>query len=745
MKRRHEKAIAQSYQRWLALLVFIAFMLATVILWLSQTQLSEENAIDLMRLNIADVRQDIVDASDENLLQLTHMVAREIDAAQTVDNALLSTLMHRYDVAEINLVNDSGLIVATTYPDFLHYDMASGAQSGEFMVLLGGEESFVQSYQPTAHNPALSRKYAGVALEGGGFVQVGYDAERFRQDINSVVTSITRNRHVGAGGCIIIADANWQIVSSVNQQHEGSNLSVTGIWIDLASIAPGQSFTAKVYGVDSYCMYLEAEGYYAVAVMPQNEVVLARDVSVGATLVVELAVFAALFVMVYVLTKRLIVNNLQKVNGSLEEITSGNLDAVVDVRSHKEFSTLSDDINATVDTLKRYIADAAARIDAELEFARMIQYASLPSVFPPYPNRTDFDIWAGMETAKEVGGDFYDFYLLGEDHLAFLIADVSGKGIPAAMFMMSAKSVLKSLAESGMPLEEVFRQGNQRLCEGNDTGMFLTAWMGVLNTRNGLLRFVNAGHNPPLLRRNNGQFEYLKARSGFALAGMEDMRYRPHEVRLAPGDEIFLYTDGVTEASDVQEQFYGEDRLQSTLNRSIGLDAKAISQAVKADLEAFVGEAEQFDDITMLALQYKGSPEVYERTLDAAVENIDAVTDFVNEKLETIGCPMKAQTQIDVAIDELFSNIARYAYPDGRGQVTVQLTLRQAPTAAEITFIDSGIPFDPLAMKEPDTTLSAEERGIGGLGIHLVKKTMSDVHYARIDGKNMLTIRKVLN
>ena len=744
MKLRHEKAIARSYQKWLALLVFVAFMLATIILWVSQTQLSEKNAINLMRLNILDVRQDIVDASNENLLKLTRLVAREIDAVETVDEAVLQTLAQRYDVAEINLVDENGLIIATTHSDFLHYDMASGAQSGEFLVLLHGEEEFVQSYQPTTHTPELSRKYGGVALESGGFVQVGYDAERFREDINSVVTSVTRNRHVGEGGCIIIADTNWNIVSDPAGR-EGSNLSVTGIWIDQTTMPPNQNFTARVYGVDSYCMYLEAEGYYAVAVMPQNEVVLSRDVSVGATLTVELVVFAALFVMVYVLTKRLIVNNLQKVNGSLAQITGGNLDAMVDVRSHKEFSSLSDDINATVDTLKRYIADAAARIDAELEFARTIQYASLPSVFPPYPNRTDFDIWAGMDTAKEVGGDFYDFYLLGEDHFAFLIADVSGKGIPAAMFMMSAKSVLKSLAEGGMQLEEVFRQGNQRLCEGNDTGMFLTAWMGVLNTRNGLLRFVNAGHNPPLLRRRDGQFEYLKARSGFALAGMEGMRYRPHEVQLAPGDEIFLYTDGVTEASDMQQQFYGEERLQAVLNRSIGMDAKAMGHAVQADLEKFVGEAEQFDDITMLSLQYKGAPEMYEIILDAVVENIDTVTDFVNAKLETIDCPMKAQMQIDVAIDELFGNIARYAYPEGNGQATVQLTLSQAPTAAEITFIDSGIPFDPLAQKEPDTTLSAEERGIGGLGIHLVKKTMSDVRYARIDGKNILTIRKVLN
>ena len=743
MKNRKTK-ISQSFQQWLLILVTIAFLVTTAFLWLIQTRLSENNAISLLELNLSDVREDIIDASDENLLKLTRSIAADLNAMESIDSAGLSALIAQYDVTEINVIDASGFITATTYPDFMGYDMRSGAQSAEFMVLLQGQDAYVQSYQPVSYDASISRKYGGVTLENGVFVQVGYGAERFQRDIDEFVIGVTRNRHVGEGGCIIIVDENWNIVSDL-YGNEGKNLDATGIWIDTASTPEGQVFTAEVYGQSCYCMYRTTEGYRIVTVMPQSEAALSRNVSVGVTTAMQIMVFAALFIMIFILVKRLVVNNIYQINDSLSDITEGKLDTVVNVRSHVEFDDLSNDINTTVDTLKRYIADAAARIDAELEFARTIQYSSLPSVFPPYPNRTDFDIWAGMDTAKEVGGDFYDFYLLGEDHLAFLIADVSGKGIPAAMFMMSAKSVLKSLAESGMPLEEVFRQGNQRLCEGNDTGMFLTAWMGVLNTRNGLLRFVNAGHNPPLLRRNGGQFEYLKARSGFTLAGMEGMRYRPHEVQLAPGDEIFLYTDGVTEASDVQQQFYGEERLLSVLNRSIGLDAKAMGQAVKADLDSFVGEAEQFDDITLLSLQYKGSPENHEITLDAAVENIDAVTDFVNTKLETIDCPMKAQMQIDVAIDELFGNIARYAYPDGKGQATVQLTLSQAPTAVEITFIDSGIPFDPLAQKEPDTTLSAEERGIGGLGIHLVKKTMSDVRYARIDGKNMLTIRKVLN
>jgi len=260
-----------------------------------------------------------------------------------------------------------------------------------------------------------------------------------------------------------------------------------------------------------------------------------------------------------------------------------------------------------VDTLKKYIADAEARIDAELAFAKAIQHSALPSVFPPYPNHREFEIHATMHTAKEVGGDFYDFYFIDEENLAFLIADVSGKGIPAAMFMMQSKTILKSLAESGMSVEQVFTHANEKLCEGNDANMFVTAWMGVLNTRTGKVLFSNAGHNPPLVKHADGSFEYLKSRAGFILAGMEGIRYRKNELQLDPGDVIYLYTDGVTEATDLDNQLYGEERLQAVLEKHKNETPQLICDLVKTDVDTFVGEAPQFDDITMLTLRYNGT------------------------------------------------------------------------------------------------------------------------------------------
>lgn len=598
-----KKRIAQSFQGWLSVVIIIAFLVTTACLWVIQTKLSENNAINLLALNISDVREDINDASDEHLLSLAYEIADELNNAENITSELLFELTDKYDVTEINHINSAGIIDASTYKEFMNYDMRDGKQSAEFMVLLSGETEYVQSYQPVSYDASISRKYGGVILKDGGFVQVGYGSERFQRDIDEFVVGVTRNRHVGEGGSVIIVNEAWDIVSD-RQGNEGKNLETIGVWIDRSITMPDEVFLADVYGVPCYCMYQVTEGYLILAVMPTSEAALSRNVSVTVTTAMQILVFASLFALIFILVRRLVVENIYRVNESLSAISDGKLDTTVDVRSHEEFNALSDDINSTVDTLKRYISEAEARIDAELAFAKAIQHSALPSVFPPYPNRKEFDIWAGMYTAKEVGGDFYDFYFIDEDTLAFLVADVSGKGIPAAMFMMTAKTFLKSYAESGMSVEEVLRYANEKLCEGNDANMFVTAWVGFLNTKTGLITYANAGHNPPLIKQADGTFSYLKARPGFVLAGMEGIQYRKSEIQLMPGDSIYLYTDGVTEATDVKNELYGEERLLTVLNANADAAPQSICEKVKADVDAFVGEAPQFDDITMLCLTY---------------------------------------------------------------------------------------------------------------------------------------------
>ena len=605
-EKKKKRRISETFAQWLLLALSLALVVATVFIYILQTRMSENNTEQLLRLNIEDVKQDIIDASDANILELSHTIADELNASKRdPTNDDLEWKRFKYGLSEINVIDENGIIVATTYPDFMNFDMRSGAQSGEFMVLLDGKTEYVQSYQPVSFDASISMKYAGVVLDKGGFVQVGYDAKRFQRDIDQEVIGVTRNRHVGEGGSLIICDENWKIVSD-RHDVEGQLLETIGLTVDTDKIANGERFTATVYGVPSYCMYQYSEGYYIISVLPKSEAVLSRNVSVGVTITMMVVIFMALFGIIYYLLKRQIVDNIRKINGSLAEITGGNLDTTVDVHSNEEFASLSDDINTTVNALKHHIEEAAARIDQELEFARSIQLSALNTVFPPYPHRKDFDIYARMDTAKEVGGDFYDFYLLNEDTLGILIADVSGKGIPAAMMMMQAKTLISSLANSGINVDEVFTRANDTLCEHNDANMFVTAWMGILNLRTGLMTYVNAGHNPPLMRRNDGQFAYLKSPAGFVLAGWEGFQYRRQELQLAPGDQLYLYTDGVTEATDLQESLFGEEKLLAALNEYEGNEPQAMCDKVKQDVDRFVGEAPQFDDITMLSLTYKG-------------------------------------------------------------------------------------------------------------------------------------------
>lgn len=268
-------------------------------------------------------------------------------------------------------------------------------------------------------------------------------------------------------------------------------------------------------------------------------------------------------------------------------------------------STLAD---RTRKLLERQIKDSADKqqIASELSVATHIQTSMLPRIFPAFPAQKEFDIYAMTNPAKEVGGDFYDFFLVDDDHLAVVVADVSGKGIPAALFMVIAKTLIKDHAQRGTSPDVVFTEVNRLLCEANDEGMFVTAWLGVLELSTGHLSYVNAGHNPPLLRRAGGGYDYLRTRSGFVLAGVEETRYRSCSLELAPGDALFLYTDGVTEATDAEKQLYGEERLATALNSHKDYAPKELLSAVRDDVEAFVGQAPQFDDITVLSLCYYG-------------------------------------------------------------------------------------------------------------------------------------------
>ena len=743
---KNNERISQTFQRKLLVLIVIACVATSTFTYFLQSGMAEIETREVFTSAMNDVITDVRGKSDEHLLTITENIRAEYEENKDIS---FDSLAEKYNVTEINIVSPDGTITASTDKEIIgSFNMNSTEQSKEFMVLTGEKTELVQMYGPQGYDGTTMRKYAGVSLADGGFIQVGYDADRFHDALDDFVVDVTKNRHVGSGGFVAVCDEKFGLVTQT--ELNGRHVSAIGIDPD-EEMLQGKSASklyktnivneATEFSEEYIYVFTFVEGYCIIAAMPVAEAMLMRDASLYTSIFMLILIFAALFIFIYFLIKKVIINNLQKINSTLSEITGGNLNVKVDVRSNAEFSSLSDDINSTVATLKRYIGEAAARIDKELEYAKQIQLSALPSDFP---DTESYGIYAQMIAAKEVGGDFYDFYTLDDNTVLFLAADVSGKGIPAAMFMMTAKTIIRGLAERGLSVDEIFTLANEKLCENNESGMFVTAWMGKLDLSTGKLSFANAGHNPPIIVHANGECEYLKSRTGFVLAGMEGMMYRANEMTLSKGDRLFLYTDGVTEATNEKEALYGEERLKSYIEKNKTLKVEALLTGLKEDIDLFAGDAPQFDDITMLVFDYKKKEgaAMKEKIFSARKEVLGDVIAFTEECLESFECPMKSTMAICVAVEEIFVNIASYAYGDGTGEAALSFGFDEKERLMTLVVSDEGIPFNPLEREDPDITLSAADRDIGGLGIFITRKTMDTVSYRNENGRNILTMTK---
>ena len=315
----------------------------------------------------------------------------------------------------------------------------------------------------------------------------------------------------------------------------------------------------------------------------------------------------------YVYLRRKLVKPLnilhREVSGLVEDNMQGLNDFHADIHTGDEIEVISDAFEKVTKELVRYIDHVARvtkekeRIGAELELATKIQANMLPNIFPAFPERSEFDIFASMTPAKEVGGDFYDFFMLDDDHLGMVIADVSGKGVPAALFMMMSKILVSNYASIGGTPAEVLYKVNDQICKNNEEDMFVTVWFGILTLSTGHVIAANAGHEFPVLKKANGEYELFKDKHGFVVGGMEGARYKDYEFDLEKGGMIFVYTDGVPEATNADEEMYGTDRLLAALNKIGDATPQEVLEGVHADVNAFVGDAPQFDDLTMLAVK----------------------------------------------------------------------------------------------------------------------------------------------
>ena len=378
-----------------------------------------------------------------------------------------------------------------------------------------------------------------------------------------------------------------------------------------------------------------------------------------------------------------------------------------------------------------------ATVEREMSIASEIQKGMLPVSIE---DNEEYAISASMTSAKSVGGDFYDFFMIDDSHVAIVIADVSGKGIPASLFMASARSALRSNLISGFQTDMAVKRTNMFLCDSNSEKLFVTAWVGVVDLESGRVSYVNAGHNPPFLV-HNGSLTKLDTKPDFVLGRKRRMGYTEHRLTMEPGDRLFLYTDGVTEAVGPDGTMYGEDRLVNVLSSTHG-SASAFHDAVSENVNDFVDNVDRYDDMTILVFGFE-KPMVDDDVftdfrLDRSSYN--DIMKYIREQLTAQKCPENVIRDIEVSSSEILANIDMYAYQEQGGELGVSVKVKGR--RAKVVFRDKGPEYDPLLKDNPDIEQRIKDHKKGGFGLFLVRKLMDDVGYIRKEDFNVLTIKR---
>ena len=721
----------------LLVLVAVSFGVAMWTLWKGETMRAEKDVRILLEINYRDVSRGFADRADYQLATVARDLAKRFGTSGRLAAEDAAAICEEEEIAEIYDVDARGIVVGGSR--LIGSYMGAGPQSGEFLKLLepDGPETLSQPDMPRTSDGRLFKYAAARFPDRSGYLEVGWAEERFLKFLRQRAYGYTRSWHIDERGYIVFVDRDGIVTSHTDMSLAGKTLrEATGL--DPATVPTGTLFRATIAGMPMFCYAGPVRDYLAVLADPVEDAFASRDRFMPRIAGVQLAVFAALFAFVSLMLRHRVALAVRHIGDALRRIAGGDLAGRVDVRSSLEFSELSDNINATVGALRAAAEERMRRIEAELEIGRTIQQAALPADFP---SEEGWRLVASMEAAREVGGDFYDFFPVGETHRAFLVADVSGKGITGALYMMNAKTLLKDalLAEPAHDPAAALSRANDELCRNNPAEMFVTAWVGVLDLETGHVAFANAGHNPPLRLHAGSAPEWLREKSGCPLGCFEGVAYKRREFSLSAKDALFLYTDGVTEAMDPSGALFGDARLAETLVAAGSQVPRALDIAVHAAVSAFASGAPRADDLTVLAVQWLGAPERRVRTFPCNPDAIAASAAFVEETLDAAGCPPKPKAQLMIALDEVVSNVVRCS---GASGLAIVVRLASDPRSATVSVSDDGKPFDPLRVPPPDTSLSADERPIGGLGIELMRRTMDGISYRHAHGCNILSFRK---
>ena len=697
-----------------AICLYVALLAAV---WHVGTLQARARTDALLDYAVSDIRLTMDGAIDTMLEHVAVTCARRFGKAGKYTREEVAAVAQLFDIDELCIVDRAGTIVASNDPDSLGVDMNLKEETRQFAVLTNGTTRVVaQPFRRHAYSNSR-RKYLGVPFAGGdGYVQVGLDEARMVKMINTQLAFLF-DAEMDETVCYLCADMETgALVSSFLAEGETSTLDDIGF--DASSVPDSdETFEQTLFGDKAFCRSYVFGGHRFIMVVPKAEFYGTRDV-IMAVMTILLALVLGMFAILLV------------------RITN-------DAKRIKAF----------------YAAEDAARAK-DMEIAKTIQTSALPVPFGANPY---FSLVASMTPARDVGGDFYDSFMLDATHLAFMVADVSGKGVTAALYMMTAKTLLKDAILSRRDPAAAFTRVNAELCRSNTANMFLTAWCGVLDLATGQVTFANAGHNPPMKVEARGtegsKSKYITEKSGPVLAFLDGVEYIPFTFSLSPGDLLFLYTDGVTEALDSKGSLFGEERLENAVNVVAKPNPKSVCNVVRMAVAAFAEGVPQADDLTVLAVEYVSRPQRLVGTFPATQDGIAAASAFLDDCVEKISegrhePPPDAGREVSsdlvarlsslapalhVILDEMCSNIVKHS---GASGFEVDVEMLAEPCGIKLTFVDDGSPYDPLSHEDPDTALPAEKRPIGGLGIMMVKKMADSIKYERKHDRNFLTVVK---
>ena len=498
-----------------------------------------------------------------------------------------------------------------------------------------------------------------------------------------------------------------------------------------------------------YYTTLPSSNWSLAVVFPKSEIYLPlRKITIILIVLVVIALMLLTIIITRVISRQLI--PLTAFSKSARQIAKGDFQTPIpQIKTEDEMLELHDAFHFMQNNLLHYIetlkdtTTAKEKIESELRIAREIQMGMIPKTFPPFPTRKELDQYATLIPAKEVGGDLYD-YFIDEDKLYFIIGDVSGKGIPASLLMAVTRSLFRSVTLHFDSPAEILTNLNNSLAENNDSNMFVTLFLGILDLNSGKLQFCNAGHNPPIVLRDSATFMDLIPNLPLGL--IDGFQYQQQEKKIYHGTTLILYTDGLTEAENETQMLYGEERLLQLINSSEDLNTQNLVETIIEDVHAHVKSAEQSDDLTLLAIKYNGPTPKYEKSVSLIneIDQIYILQQFIEEVGEDLDFDASLVMKLNLALEEAVSNVILYAYPKVSGKkIIVSVAYKGSDLIFTVT--DTGVPFDPTLTENPNLGLEAEERPIGGLGIFLIKQIMNEVTYSRIHDVNVFIMKKKID